>query len=348
MTITFIDFLSNLISIPSFAIITFLITGVMFVNGCSDAPNSIATCVSTRSLSAQKAIIFAIISNFLGIFLMTFINSTVAETIFNIVDFGENTHYALIALGSALVAIVLWSALAWGIGIPTSESHALIAGLTGSAIALQKGLTGVNFNEWKKVIYGLILVNILGFVLGYCITKFIEKICKNMDRRKTDKFFKNFQIFTAIAMSFVNGAQDGQKFIGVFLIGATLVTGASGGFEIPLWLTVYCATFIALGAIIGGKKIIKTVGMKMVKLEKYQGAATDVASTLCLLGSTISGIPLSSTHVKTTAIMGVGASRGFTKVNWGVAKRMLWAWIFTFPGCGLLGYCSTMVFINIF
>ena len=279
---------------------------------------------------------------------MTFINSTVAQTIFNIVDFGSNTHHALVALCAALISIVLWSIIAWIFGVPTSESHALIAGLTGAAIALQKGTSGVNFSEWKKVIYGLIIVNILGFVSGLLITKLIEKICKNIDRRKTNKFFHKLQIAGAASMAFMHGAQDGQKFMGVFLIGAMLATGNKSGFAIPIWLTVYCAVFTALGAIIGGKKIIKTVGMKMVKLEKYQGASADIASTLCLLGSSLLGIPLSTTHVKTTAIMGVGASKGLSRVNWSVAKNMILTWIFTFPGCGLLGYLATILFTKIF
>lgn len=346
MTITFLDFLNNLISVPNFLLLTILVSGVMFVNGCTDAPNSIATCIATRCLSPNKALTLSVVFSFLGILIMTFINSTVAQTIFNIVDFGSNSGHALTALCAALVSIVLWSVIAWIFGIPTSESHALIAGLTGSAIALQNGLSGVSFGEWKKVIYGLVIVNILGFVSGLLITRLIEKICKNMDRRRTNKFFHRLQIIGAAAMAFMHGAQDGQKFMGVFLIGAMLATGGVTGFSIPIWLTIYCAVFTALGAIIGGKKIIKTVGMKMVKLEKYQGASADIASTACLLGSSLLGIPLSTTHVKTTAIMGVGASKGLSKVNWNVAKNMVMTWIFTFPGCGLLGYLVTLFFIK--
>lgn len=348
MTITFLDFLNNLISMPNFLIVTLLISGVMFVNGCTDAPNSVATCISTRCLSPNKALALSVIFNFLGILIMTFVNATVAQTIFNIVDFGTNTHNALIALCAALISIVLWSIMAWTLGLPTSESHALIAGLTGSAIALQHGISGINFEEWKKVIYGLIIINVLGFLSGMFITKLIEKICKNKDRRKTDKFFHKLQIVGAAAMGFMHGAQDGQKFMGVFLIGAMLATGNQDGFDIPIWLTVYCAIFMGLGAVIGGRKIIKTVGMKMVKMEKYQGASADVASTLCLFGSSLVGIPLSTTHVKTTAIMGVGASKGMSRVNWNVAKNMVLTWIFTFPGCGLLGYISTLIFMKIF
>lgn len=345
---TFLDFLNNLTTVPSFLVVTILISGVMFVNGATDAPNSIATCISTRCLTPKKALALSIIFSFLGILIMTLINATVAQTIFNIVDFGSNSRYALIALCAALISIVLWSVIAWIWGVPTSESHALIAGLTGSAIALQNGFSGVNFGEWKKVIYGLVIVNILGFVSGLLITKMIEKICKNMDRRKTNKFFHKLQIVGAASMSFMHGAQDGQKFIGVFLIGAMLATGGTSGFSVPIWLTVYCAVFTALGAIIAGKKIIKTVGMKMVKLEKYQGASADIASTACLLGSTLLGIPLSTTHVKTTAIMGVGASKGLSRVNWGVAKSMVLTWVFTFPGCGLLGFVATQIFLRVF
>ena len=348
MTITFTDFLNNLISMPNFLIVTILISGVMFVNGGTDAPNSIATCISTRCLSPNKALGLAVVFDLLGILIMTFINSTVAETIFNIVDFGDNSHYALIALCAALVAIVVWSVVAWFFGIPTSESHSLIAGLSGAAIALQHGISGINFDEWKKVLFGLLVINILGFVVGLLITKLIEKICKNMDRRKTNKFFTKLQIVSSASTAFMHGAQDGQKFIGVFLLGAMLATGSKTQFSIPLWLTIYCATLMILGVIIGGKKIIKTVGMKMVKLEKYQGSAADIATSLCLLGSSVLGIPLSTTHIKTTAIMGVGASRGLSRVNWNIAKNMVLTWIFTFPGCGLIGYFATLLFINIF
>ena len=348
MSITFLDFLSKLITVPHFWVITVLVTGVMFVNGCTDAPNSIATCISTRCLTPNKALTISVIFNFLGILIMTFINTTVAQTIFNIADFGDNTHYALIALCAALSAIVCWSIMAWALGVPTSESHALIAGLTGASIAIRKGISGINFGEWQKVIYGLIVVNILGFVSGLLITKFIEKICKNQDRRKANKFFHKLQIVGAASMSFMNGAQGGQKFMGVFLLGAMLATGSTERFSIPIWLAIYCAIFTAAGAIIGGKKIIKTVGMKMVKLEKYQGASADIASTCCLLGASLVGIPLSTTHVKTTAIMGVGASRGLARVNWNVARSMVLTWIFAFPGCGLLGYLVTNLLIHVF
>lgn len=350
MSITFSTFLSQIISKPNFLIITLLISGVILVNGWTDAPNAIATCVSTRCLSPKKSIIMAAIFNFLGVFTMTLINSTVAETIYNIVDFGNDATAALTALCAALIAIVTWAVIAWLFGIPTSESHALIAGLSGAAIALQGGIAGINGSEWVKVLYGLVISTVLGFGMGFVITKIIEKICKNIDRRKTIKFFKGTQIIGGASMAFMHGAQDGQKFMGVFLLGISLANGYAGinTFSIPIWLMIVCSFLMTLGTSIGGYKIIKTVGMKMAKLEVYQGAAADISSAACLLISSISGVPVSTTHTKTTAIMGVGASKRISNVNWGVVKDMVLAWVLTFPGCGILGYLATLVFMRIF
>ncbi|MBE5822096.1 MAG: inorganic phosphate transporter [Clostridiales bacterium] len=349
MTITFQEFINECLTNPSFLIITVLISGVILVNGWTDAPNAIATCVSTRCLSPKKSIIMAAVFNFLGVFTMTLINSTVAQTIFNMVDFGGDASSALTALCAALVAIVTWAVAAWFFGIPTSESHALIAGLSGAAIALQGGISGINGSEWIKVIYGLVMSTVLGFGMGFGITKIIELICKNIQRQKTIKFFKATQIVGGASMAFMHGAQDGQKFMGVFLLGTSLASGYIGAqtFEIPIWLIILCSGLMTLGTSIGGYKIIKTVGMGMVKLEVYQGAAADISSATSLFIASFLGIPVSTTHTKTTAIMGVGASRRLSNVNWSVVKEMVLAWILTFPGCGILGYLATLVFTKI-
>ena len=350
MSIEFADFLSQLLTNPSLCIISLLISGVILVNGWTDAPNAIATCVSTRCLSPKKSIIMAAVFNFLGVFTMTLINSTVAQTIYNIVDFGNDSVAALTALSAALVAIVTWAVLAWLFGIPTSESHALIAGLSGAAIAIQGGIAGINGAEWVKVLYGMVISTILGFGMGYSITKLIEVICKKIDRRKTIKFFKATQVVGGASMAFMHGAQDGQKFMGVFLLGVSLANGVGNAttFAIPLWLMLLCSFLMTLGTSIGGYKIIKTVGMKMAKLEPYQGAAADLSSAACLMISSVAGVPVSTTHTKTTAIMGVGASKRLSNVNWGVGKDMVLAWVLTFPGCGLLGYIATQIFMRIF
>lgn len=347
MTITLPEFLQQL-SNPALFITALLILGVILVNGWTDAPNAIATCVSTRSISPRNAIIMAAVFNFLGVLVMTMVNKSVAETISKMVNFGESKN-ALIALCAALFAIVVWATAAWAFGIPTSESHALIAGVTGAAIALQGG-KGINGKEWMSVVYGLFMSTILGFGLGFLVTRFTGYLCKGMDRRKTTKFFKNAQVAGGAAMAFMHGAQDGQKFMGIFMLGIVLSGGKGtvAEFEIPIWLMVLCSLVMALGTSIGGYRIIKTVGMGMVKLDTYQGFSADAAAAVSLLAASLAGIPVSTTHTKTTAIMGVGASKRLSSVNWSVVKEMVAAWILTFPGCGLLGYLMAYLFMKLF
>lgn len=326
MTISFIDFIYELTHNIPLLITVILTLGVILVNGWTDAPNAIATCVSTRAIGPRAAILMAAIFNFLGVFVMTMVNANVAMTIYNMVDFGGNSGDALVALCASLFAIVVWATTAWYFGIPTSESHALIAGISGAAIALQGGFSGINGGEWIKVIYGLVLSTGLGFGMGWVTVKIIEFIFKGFDRRKTSGFFKYSQIGGGAAMAFMHGAQDGQKFMGVFMLGIFLANGQGGveSFVIPVWLMIVCSLVMALGTSIGGYKIIKAVGMDMVKLEQYQGFSADVAAAGCLLISSVTGIPVSTTHTKTTSIMGVGAAKRLSSVNWGVVKEMVW------------------------
>ena len=351
MDLSFSYFFEQMMANPLLLMAVVLTLGVILVNGWTDAPNAIATCVVTRCLSPRLAILMAAIFNFLGVFIMSLVNATVAQTITKMVDFGTNSHEAIVALSAALFAIVLWAILAWVFGIPTSESHALIAGLTGGAIALHGGLSGVNGAEWVKVIYGLVISVFLGFVLGYIICKIVVIIFRNIQRNKTETFFKYAQIGGAAAMSFMHGAQDGQKFMGVILLSILLVNGQSAenvSVEMPIWLMVLCSIVMGLGTSIGGKKIIKSVGMDMVKLEKYQGFSADIAASVSLLISSVFGIPVSTTHAKTTEIMGVGAVRRISAINFSVVKEMAVTWILTFPGCGLIGFIITKIFMAIF
>jgi PiT family inorganic phosphate transporter len=350
MSINFLTFLSEAASNPAFIITILLTLAVIMVNGWTDAPNAIATCVSTRAMTAPAAILMAAVFNFLGVLIMTMINSKVAYTIFNMVDFSGNAHQASGALCAALCAIVIWAVAAWSFGIPTSESHALIAGLTGAAIAFQGGLSGVNPGEWVKVIYGLVLSSVLGFTAGFVMVRIIEFVCAGMDRRKTAYGFRKAQILGGAFTAFMHGAQDGQKFMSVFLLGIALVGGNTTitHFQIPIWLMILCSGVMCLGTSIGGYRIIKSVGLDMVKLQTYQGFAADLAAAGCLLLSSVSGIPVSTTHTKTTAIMGVGASKRLSAVNWSIVKDMVLAWVLTFPGCGLLGFILAKLFGYIF
>ena len=345
--VDFVDFIGQLFQNPALIVTVLLTLAVILVNGWTDAPNAIATAVSTKAIAPRTAIIMAAIFNFLGILVMTSINKTVAQTIYNMVDFGDNSREALVALCAAMVAIVVWAVAAWKFGIPTSESHALIAGLTGAAIAMHGGLGGVNGSEWIKVLYGLALSTFLGFGMGYGTVNLVELIFRRVDRRKTTGFFKKAQAGGAAAMAFMHGAQDGQKFMGVFLLGMALSNGQTSStiFEIPFWLIIICSVVMGLGTSIGGYRIIKAVGMDMVKLETYQGFSADIAAAGCLLASSLSGIPVSTTHTKTTAIMGVGAAHRLRSVDWSVVREMVLTWILTFPGCGLIGFLMAKLFV---
>ena len=349
MDVSFSGFLNGMSESPVLLITVVLTLGVIFVNGWTDAPNAIATCITTRCMNARSAIIMSAIFNFLGVFIMTNINNSVAFTISNMVDFGGDTQMALIALCAALFSIVVYSVGASYFGIPTSESHSLIAGLTGAAIAIHDSMEGVNFDEWAKVLYGLVLSLLMGFAIGWIVCKIVTIVCKSMDRRKTNTFFKGAQIFGAAAMSFMHGAQDGQKFIGVLFLGLAFCNGQSdvGNLAIPIWLMLLCSVVMGVGTSVGGEKIIKSVGMDMVKLEKYQGFSADISAALCLLFSSLFGIPVSTTHTKTSAIIGVGAVKRLSAINFGVVKDMLLTWVCTFPGCGIISYLMAKLFLNI-
>jgi PiT family inorganic phosphate transporter len=346
----FPSFLAELTTNIPFVFTVIITFAVVMVNGWTDAANAIATCIGTRSLSPGWSIVMAAVFNFLGVFVMTLFNATVAQTIYGMVNFSGDPDTALIALLAALVAIVIWSVGAWFFGINTSESHALIAGVSGAAIALQGGISGINGTEWIKVIYGLLMSTFLGFGSGWSITKTIEIVCARMDRRKTNGFFRYAQITGAAGMAFMHGAQDGQKFMGVFMLGMFLSMGHADvqEFQIPVWLMLSCSVVMAFGTSIGGYKIIKKLGMSVVKLEKYQGFSADFASTASLFLTSILGIPVSTSHMKAMSIIGVGASKRLSAVNWRDVREIVTAWILTFPGCGLIGYGMAQLFMAIF
>lgn len=350
MDLSYAHFFEQMLGNPLLTMAVVLTLGVILVNGWTDAPNAIATCVVTRCMSARAAIVMAAVFNFLGVYIMTMLSPRVAQTITKMVDFGDDPVQATIALSAAMFAIVTWATAAFVFGIPTSESHALIAGLTGSAIALHGSLKGVNGSEWVKVLYGIVISVTLGFGLGWLVCKLVTICFRNVERRKTEPIFKYAQIAGAAYSAFMHGAQDGQKFMGIII----LCLFMSNGQEIPAnmqpepWIMVLVAAIMGIGTSIGGKKIIKSVGMDMVKLEKYQGFSADIAASSSLLLCSLFSLPVSTTHAKTTAIMGVGAVKRISAINFGVVKEMVLTWVLTFPGCGVVGFVMTKIFMAIF
>lgn len=341
------SFISNVSPLTLSAVVLTLC--VIFVNGLTDAPNAISTVTVTRCMKLKSALIMSAVFNFLGVAVMSAVNNSVTVTVANIVNFGTDAHASSVALSAALFAIVFWAVLAWYFGIPTSESHALIAGLTGSAIAINGGLDGINGSEWIKTVKGLFTSCLFGFIVGFIICRIIIMIFRNIKRSRAESFFKYSQILAAAAMSFMHGAQDGQKFIAVLMLCMTFSGDVQNDIFQPDWKVILlCSVVMALGTVSGGKKIIKSVGMDMVKLEKYQGFSADISASLALLVSTVFGYPVSTTHAKTTAMMGAGAARNIRTLNTSVIKEIALTWILTFPGCGIIGFVVTKIFLKIF
>ena len=337
------DFFVLLTREPITVIAILLLSGVITVNGWTDAPTAIATCISTKSIRPKKAIFLASAMNFLGVTLMSLFSGKVVDTITGIADFGNNPELACLTLCSSMITIIVWAVTAWFFGIPTSESHALIASLAGASVALSHDFSSVSSDEILKTISGLFVSTVSGFILGFITVKIVGSIIKNKNRINTDICFRHLQNLAAAFMAFMHGAQDGQKFIGVFI----LITGYSSvSYDInKLYLIIYVSVLMAAGTSMGGMKIIKAMGNDMVKLKKYQGFSADLSGALSLFISTITGLPVSTTHTKTTAIMGVGAAYKISSVDWKIAKEMLLTWLFTFPGCGFLGYLFTELFL---
>ena len=311
-----------------FSLAAILTLGVIFVNGWTDAPNAIVSPVCSKTLSMKKAVVLASVCDFSGVMLMSVINSSVAKNIFEIADIHENS-----AICAALLSVILLAVSAWAFGIPTSESHAIIASLLGAGIA-----SGSEISV-RVIIYtliGLILSVAGGFAIGYDLYLFARK------RNTDEKILKRGQVAGAMLMSFMHGAQDGQKFISIYLI----ALGFTGEFEIPIWAAFICSAVMGLGTLMGGGRIIKNVGEKMVELDIKQGICADISGGISLFISTVLGLPVSTTHVKTASIMGCGYVTGNIEKN--TAGSMLAAWVITFPVCFGMGYIFTKMFAAIF
>jgi PiT family inorganic phosphate transporter len=324
-------------------VVLLLVLAAEFVNGATDAPNAIATVVSTRVLSPRNAVLLATTLNAVGVMSGMEVAVTISK------GFVQHDAINLVALGSAMLAIVAWSSLAWVFGLPTSESHALVASLTGAGFAAG-GLKALLWIGWKKVFIGLLFSTFLGFGGGYLVIMAITWLFHRVERRHAGNLFGRLQILSASFMAFSHGSNDGQKFMGVFalalVVGGVLPPGEK--FTVPWWAIVLCASVMAIGTSVGGWRIIKTMGVKMVKLEPYQGFAAETGAATAIELASGLGIPVSTTHTISTSIMGVGAARRFSAVRWGIVNEVVAAWILTFPVCGLIGWGVTTIAMKYF
>jgi inorganic phosphate transporter, PiT family len=249
----------------------------------------------------------------------------------------------LTTVGAAMVGIIFWSTLAWYYGLPTSESHALIAGLTGAGLATA-GPSSLVWSGWNKVLIGLLFSTFLGFFSGFLLMALLYRLLANSRPGTVRRIFGRLQILSAAFMAFSHGSNDGQKFIGVFTL-ALLLGGILPEFHVPLWVIVLCAITMGVGTAVGGWRIVKTMGLRLTKLEPVHGFAAETGAALTIELATRLGIPLSTTHTINTAIIGVGATRRFSAVRWGVTLEIVSAWILTFPICGTIGWLATKIFL---
>lgn len=318
---------------------TVLILLVILVNGWTDAPNAIAGCVSTHSLSPAKALTLAALCNLVGAVGMALLHPAVAKTLYGIADFGQNSSAALSSLCAGLCAVILWALIAWRFGIPTSESHALISGITGAALARKMSFSAIHTEEWKSVLIGLLVTTVPAFLLGLLFYQILLWFLKQFDRRKAIQYFMRAQCFSAAGSALLHGAQDSQKFMGVYMLGLSLYyeTTPYESDAIPLPIVLICASVMTLGTMLGGARIIKKVGCDMTDLDAAGGSASDAASSVILTICSLFGIPASTTHSKACAIMGTGACRN-GNIDYRIAGQMIAAWALTFPCCGAIGF----------
>jgi len=312
-------------------LVLLLVLGAEFVNGWTDSPNAIATVISTRALSPGKAVAMASILNMVGV---VFSGTAVATTIGKgIVD---PKVLDLISIAGAVTGLIFWSTLTARWGIPTSESHALVAGLAGAGLA-SGGFDVLLWSGWQKVLLGLLFSSVIGMGGGLVIMTGIYWAFRKAPPTKARGWFRYLQVFSSAFMAYSHGSNDGQKFMGVFAM-ALVLGGVLPSFQIPFWVILLCAGVMALGTVTGGWRIIKTMGYKVTKLDTSQGFAAEMGAASTIELASRLGIPLSTTHTISTSIMGVGAVRRFSAVRWGVTGQLVTAWILTFPICGAISY----------
>ena len=318
--------------LPIFPILV-LVLAAEFVNGWTDAPNAIATVVSTRVLTPYQALAMATVLNILGTMSGTAVAATIGTGIVRSDVITAGT------VGAAMVAIIFWSTLAWYFGLPTSESHALVSGLAGAGMAVA-GPSVLLWPGWKKVIIGLGFSTLLGFGMALALMLAIYRLFAESPPGLVRRVFGRLQILSAAFMAFSHGSNDGQKFIGVFTL-ALLLGGILPEFRVPLWVILLCGITMGIGTAVGGWRIVKTLGLHLTKLEPVNGFAAETSAAVVIEVASRLGIPLSTTHTITTAIMGVGATRRFSAVRWGVGMKIVTTWILTFPVCGFIAWAVT-------
>ncbi|HBG92418.1 MAG: inorganic phosphate transporter [Nitrospirae bacterium GWF2_44_13] len=313
-------------------IILIVILAILFdvSNGWNDSANAIATVVSTRVLSPTKAVLLAGGMNILGAFFTTAVAKTIGK---DVVDPKAVTE---VVVAAALFSGFAWNTAMTKFGLPVSASHALIGGLIGASVSYG-GVGILNASGLVKIFSSLLLSPVLGIILGFFIMKMILKFFGTLPSGTVNKHFGRLQLLSSAFMAFSHGSNDAQKVMGIITL--SLVSGGIlNSVEVPFWVILICAVAMGLGTAFGGWKVIKTIGVNMLKLEPVHGFAAETSATAIILGASQFGLPVSTTHVIATAIMGVGATKRLSAIRWGIAGKIVLAWVFTLPACSLLAW----------
>jgi inorganic phosphate transporter, PiT family len=319
-----------------------------YVNGFHDAANSIATVVATKVLSPGVAVAWAAFFNFIALFVF---HTEVADTIRKSIntDLIPTLDERLYIVLAGLIGAVIWNLITWYLGLPTSSSHALLGGLGGAGITAFGGFGILKAEAWIKTVQFIVLSPLIGMTLGFLMMVSVYWIFHKVSVNKVDKVFRVGQLFSAAAFSLGHGGNDAQKTMGVMMMALVIgfpdyYQGEGGKFgEIPLWVAFSAHLAIGLGTLSGGWRIVKTMGTKIAKLQPVGGFCAETAGALTLFGATAAGIPVSTTHTITGAIVGVGATKRFSAVKWGVAGRIVWAWVLTIPAAAFMAMLSYLI-----
>jgi len=327
-----------------FILVCIIILGLTFdfINGFHDTANTIATSVTTRALPPQVAIVMAALMNFFGALLFTGVAQTITKDIVDPFSL-ENGSIVLLC---ALIGAIAWNLITWYYGIPSSSSHALVGSIAGAAIA-SEGLWSLNYSGFIRIMEALLISPVVALAIGFLVMSLFKTVFRNSNLAKTNKGFRIFQIMTAALQSFSHGTNDAQKTMGIMTM-ALITAGFQTTTDIPTWIRVSVALAMGLGTMVGGWRIIKTVGGKITKLKPVSGAAADLSSAFIIFGFTFLHLPVSTTHVISSSIMGVGSAQRVKDVKWGVARRIVFTWIITMPITALLSaglYKVVMLFV---
>lgn len=322
------------------AVIVVVALAFDFINGFHDSANAIACSVSTRVLTLKQAVIMSAVMNFVG----AFMNVKVAKTIGSGIVHAD--HITLKLIIAALLGAIIWNLITWYFGIPSSSSHALIGGLVGSAIIANHSFAVVNWSSlFTKVILWLVLSPVIGFFIGFILMNIINYMLRNTRPATVSKIFSKAQIVSAMTIALNHGGNDAQKSMGIITM-ALVSAGLIPQFAVPDWVKFSCALAMALGTSLGGKKIIKTMGSRMAKIAPVNGFTAEMGASAVIFSATMFNAPVSTTHIITGSIMGVGASKRLSAVRWAVAREIVTAWVLTIPISGLVAG-GTFLILNL-